>query len=251
MMESNPLWSDRIMVRAYAADFSARWKPTAFFQNMQQAAGAHAAQLGYDFLSMRARDEVWVLSRVKIEWDAFPVTGDEVEIVTWPHGIEQKIFYRREFEFFSGGSRLARATSAWLLISPSARRIVPPQMRSITLPDGGRRALDETLEKILPPADLSLCGTRTAAFSDVDVMGHVNNARYIEWICDIYPLEHYQSRRLSALQINYNKEVLPGETVELLRGTDPADPACDVLVGLKADGERAFEARLTWRKKDD
>ncbi len=251
MMEPDPIWSGCTTVRAFEADFSARWKPTAFFQNMQQAAATHAAALGYDFLSMQARDEVWVLSRLKIEWDVFPLTGDEVKVITWPHGIEQKIFYRREFEFFNGSSRLARATSAWLLISPSARRIVPPQMRSIALPDGGRRALDETLEKILPPQDLTLCSTRTAAFSDVDVMGHVNNARYIEWICDCYPLEHYRHHHLASLHINYSKEVLPGETVELRRGTDPANPVCDVLVGVKADGERAFEARVGWRKKDD
>ena len=60
-----------------------------------------------------------------------------------------------------------------------------------------------------------------ADYSAVDLMGHVNNTRYVEWICNCFPQEKYQQEQIAWLQINYNNEVRPNEIVQL--GIQPVE----------------------------
>ncbi|RPJ43193.1 MAG: acyl-ACP thioesterase, partial [Chloroflexi bacterium] len=100
-----------------------------------------------------------------------------------------------------------------------------------------------------PPAeDLSECFSLRAGYSTVDIMGHVNNARYVEWISDCFSIDEYQARRPAWLQINYLNEVKPGETVTLLRGERGEQPGCWYITGMnQVSGAKAFEAEFLWQ----
>ncbi len=53
------------------------------------------------------------------------------------------------------------------------------------------------------------------AYSDIDVNQHVNNARYIAWAMDAIPEEVVNDRPVSEVSINFIKEAIPGEVVDL------------------------------------
>ncbi|HEX2981581.1 MAG TPA: acyl-ACP thioesterase domain-containing protein, partial [Anaerolineaceae bacterium] len=221
------VWTEETSVRSFETDFAERWKPACFFQAMQEAATHHAAAFGFPYREMLARDMIWVLSRMKIYFHRFPRLHEVVRIETWPKGIQQRLFFMRDFCFTSPeGEPYASATSAWLLIDPQARRILPPRALYGEVPDNaGRSVIEETLEKIQPPEGMTERLRRQAGFSAVDLMGHVNNARYIEWIADLFPLDSYRERDLAWLQINYINEVRPGEEVVLAAECSDSDPA--------------------------
>ena len=81
----------------------------------------------------------------------------------------------------------------------------------------------------------------------MDLLGHVNNSRYIEWLCDAFPLEVFRERRIEWLQVNYEREVRPGEQAAVLVNPVPADPNLYAVEGRNlVTGERAFEAALRW-----
>jgi len=236
------VWTETTTVRAFETDVHRRWKPACFFQNMQQAATHHAAHLGFDFDSMLAAGRIWILSRVKFIFTDFPLLGETVTIRTWPKGIGQKIFFLRDFEFSGQDERpLAVATTAWILLDPAARRMLLPQTFTGHLPDNrGRFALDEPLEKLAISDDLVERFTVQAGYSAVDVMGHVNNARYVEWACDSLPYGAFSNGPMRWLQINYLNEVRPGERVSLRAGGNGAEWR---VCGQNLDsGQRAYEA---------
>jgi len=58
-------------------------------------------------------------------------------------------------------------------------------------------------------------GSCSALYSDIDFFGHMNNARYIQWIQDATDIEVLTNASQIRFDINYLSEVLPGETVEL------------------------------------
>ena len=119
---------------------------------MQEAAANHAAALGVGYSPMLERDMAWVLSRVKIRFLDLPRMGEEVILRTWPRGVQQKLFFTREFEISAGDGRaLALATTGWVLIQPARRRILPPAALKLELPMRDSGALDELLEKIPSP----------------------------------------------------------------------------------------------------
>ena len=127
-----------------------------------------------------------MLSRFRIHFHAFPKMGETVTLQTWPKGVQQRLFFTRDFTLHDPqGEALAAATSAWLLINPHTRRILLPQALIDRLPDNrGRSALDMDLEKINPPDGLPERGVFEAGYSAVDVLGHANSARYLEWLSD-------------------------------------------------------------------
>jgi acyl-ACP thioesterase len=249
-MEVRTIWTEDVTVKSYETDFQMRWRPGSIFQVMQEAAAHHAAHLGFPYAKMMAENRIWVLSRVKIRFFDLPSQEEGVTIRTWPKGIQQKVFFMRDFELTGpGGQPVAAATSAWILINPAARRMLLPQALPVPVPDnGGLSALDELLERIQLPAGLPECLRTRAGYNAVDQMGHVNNARYIEWISDCFPFEQYAASRLDWLQINYVNEVKPDDLVSVAAGP------CDGLAGEwavqgtnLASSLPAFEAKLGWK----
>ena len=70
------------------------------------------------------------------------------------------------------------------------------------------------LTKILVPDNLEKLGERKILYSDIDGNGHMNNARYGSFVMDFLPSE-YQNKSWSDFRINYNKEAVLGEMIEL------------------------------------
>jgi acyl-ACP thioesterase len=199
---------------------------------------------------MYAQNLFWVHSRMKIKFFDFPRVGDSVRIRTWPKTIQQKLFFIRDFEMLTeNGEKLAAATSAWLIINATTRRMVPPQSLDLKLPTLSERVgLDEPLERLGMAHDGEERLRVRAGYSAVDMLGHVNNSRYVEWICDAFPMETFRQRKLDWLQINYDHEIRPGEEVSVLANPGESDSGMWALEGLnRSNDTRAFESALHWQ----
>lgn len=246
-MVPQKIWFEDVQVRATETDFRSLWKLSSIFAAMVEAAAHHAENLGYGYEDMLARDLVWILSRLKIRVYGFPRMNEKVTVQTWPKGLQQKIFFMRDTHVLDGsGRKYASATSAFLLVNPSLRRMAPPQALPGTLPDNsGLHALDEPLEKLAAVENLEEMFTARAGYSAVDLVGHVNNTRYIDWISDCFSFAEHQARQLSEMQINFINEVKPGEEVVLLRGRHPGEAGAWYVTGNNlTTGVKAFEAQI-------
>jgi acyl-ACP thioesterase len=250
-MAENTIRTELATIQSSQADFQNRLKLSSFFTLMQDMASNHADALGVGYDALLRQDMAWVLSRKKIQFFDFPRMGETVTLKTWPKGLQQKLFFMRDHEMTGAdGRRLAAATSAYVLINARTRRIVMPAALDLNIPDnGGLSAINETLEKIpAAPEGLRECQTIHAAYSAVDVIGHVNNSRYVEWISDCFSMEEHRANRPAWLQINFLNEVLPGERVILHRGARGENPGAWYLSGTNAaSGTKAFEAELHWQ----
>jgi medium-chain acyl-[acyl-carrier-protein] hydrolase len=242
------IWTEEFSIRNFEADFQQRWKPSSIFQTLTEAASRHAASLGFDNLGMLADGKIWVLSRLKIHINTFPVIGQCVTLRTWPKDIFQKLFFRRDFELFDeSGQQMAAATSYWLLIDTQTRRLLKPEALGRDLPHHpDLHALTEPVEKINPPEGLPVRHVVTAGYSTIDLMGHVNNSRYVDWVTDCFNMEDFRRQRIAWIQVNYSSEVQPEEQVSITADAAKDDPDQWLFEGKHADGTRAFEAALKW-----
>lgn len=243
------IWDEQTTVRSADTDFLQRWKLSGFFAAMQEVASHHAAHLGYDYRDMLERDTVWVLSRAKVRFHAFPQMGETVHLQTWPKGLQQKIFFMRDFFIIGAdGHKLADASLAYVLINTRLRRVLPPSALGGAIPDNnGRAAIAEPLEKIPTVERLEEMQAVQANYSAVDLMGHVNNARYIDWISDCFTFDQHRERMPMSIQINYINEVRPGEQVRIFRGSRPDDTSSWYMCGENtSSGSKAFDAEFRW-----
>ncbi len=231
-------------------DFNQEWKPAAIMQHLTEIAGTHAAMLGVGFDVMLSNNLYWIHSRMKIKFLCLPRAGETITIRTWPKTIYRRLLYIRDFELLDGdGQQLIVASSAWVIINATTRRMAPPKSVILNLPEvHDPVGLDEPLEKL----DLAQNGDERlrlrAGYSAVDLVGHVNNSRYVEWICDAFPIEMFKQHKLDWLQINYEHEVLPGEEVAILVNPAGHDSGLWAVEGRNiTGGTRAFEAALRWQ----
>lgn len=241
--------TDRI--NSYDCDINGNWKPAAFFQYMTEAAHKHASRLGVGYPEMIQRNLSWVLTRLKIKFLRFPQIDEVITIRTWPKTIQQKLFFIRDFEIIDSANHLlAQASSAWLIINVNTRRLVPPRSIEFELPElENRHGLNETLEKL----DLEPDGEERlvvhAGYSSVDIVGHTNNSRYVEWVCDDFPITTYQEQQLDWIQVNYIHEVLPGEQVSI-RANQIDNAGTWGIQGINRNNQTvAFESALRWKER--
>jgi len=245
-----PVWTEEIRIKSSETDFQQKWKPAYVLNALLEAAGNHANYHGFGFYGMLDQDIAWVLSRLKIRFFELPGMNEPVVIQTWLKGIQQKIFFMRDFKLTRPDGRpVAVASYAWLMINLKTRRLLNPQSVNMTFPYvNDRIALDEPLEKIGVPDGLPERMTAEANYSTIDALGHVTSTRYVEWVCDCFSLEEYRSRSLDWLQVNYINESKPGERLAITAGPDASDPSKWLVQGTNLNsGQRAFEAALGWK----
>lgn len=250
MKKNEAIYQDAIRVNFFECDFNRNWKPAAFFQHLTETAGLQVNHLGCGFNALAAQDLTWVHARMKIRFFHFPQAGERIYIRTWPKTIQQKLFYIRDFEILqaNSGDRLAAATSAWLMIHIATRKIVPPASLNLNLPElNNLHGLDETLDKLRLTQTGEKRSQITAGYSAVDGLGHVNNSRYVEWICDAIPMDMHRHHRLDWMQVNYNHEVLAGEEIALFVNEPSDDSNPWTVEGSNlSNNTRAFESALYW-----
>ena len=250
LSEDNSIYTETFAVPTYECDAILRWKPSAFLQHMTSAANAHIDLLGEGYQALLDQGLVWVLSRMKFQFLRFPRVEEQITIRTWPKTIQQKLFFIRDYKILSAsGELLAAATSAWLMMNMQTRRLVPPSALQLNLPQNPRQALAEPLEKLLAPANGEERLRLHAGYSAIDVVGHVNNARYIEWVCDAFPTSWHQQHQLAALQINYDREVHPEDEVVVKVAPIDGQPGAFALAGHNlTQNTEAFTAAVSWKE---
>jgi len=249
LSEDNSIYTETLSIPAYECDANLRWKPAAFLQHMTAAANNHIDRLGEGYEALLKRGVVWVLSRIKFQFLRFPRVEEQITICTWPKTIQQKLFFIRDYEILSAsGEVIAAATSAWLMMNMQTRRLVPPSSLQLNLPQNpNRQGLAEPLEKLIMPEESEQKMRIRAAYSAIDVVGHVNNARYLEWICDAFPTEWYAQHQLDTLQINYDREIHPEDEVSIRMAPLDGQPSFYMLSGENlTQGTQAFIAALRW-----
>ncbi|MBP7213590.1 MAG: hypothetical protein KBA03_05095 [Anaerolineaceae bacterium] len=244
---------EKIKMSGNDCDFHGQWKPAAFFRAMGDVALHHSDTVGAGLDDMAAHDCFWVFSRTKIKFIRYPRFNEEITVRTWARKIQQKIFYIREAELLDEQDKfVALTTSAYLVVDMEHRSLVPasrlPWVNFDLTHD--EYAIDEQLDKLILPEGGEEYLRQTIGYSAVDPNGHANNGRYVEAICDSFDFDRYKTQEIDWMQINFDKEVRPKDTVAV---NCVELPEQELFYGLSGNNlsnqSRAFEALVKFRPR--
>ncbi len=214
------VWTEQFTVRTWDVDRNNRLSPASLFNFFQEAAGNHATELGVGKDALLRGNQAWVLSRMTALLYRRPGWGELVTVRTWPRGTE-KLFAIRDYDIIDGlGTTIAQGRSAWLLIDMEKLRPIRPQALTEQLPTNTDiPAISDGAGALIARTNLGAAGSRRAAYSDIDYNGHVNNARYVQWIQDMLDEQILEGTNRFRLDINYLAEIRPQETISLWLGS--------------------------------
>ena len=181
---------------------------------LQEAASLNAETLKFSKSDFEAAGEniSWVLTRMKVRMTEYPRWADRVTVLTFPRG-GRRITAWRDFTIKGHDGRvLGVATTEWMLIDLSSRKVVPIPQSVFALANTEREpvlGLDPWTPRLRFPEGAECAEYRfKAQNSHIDLNGHVNHVHYIEWLME--PLAGIQT---GEIEIVFRSETLAGEEV--------------------------------------
>lgn len=216
-------YTEVLELRSCHCDMGGTWRPSAILEAMQETAAAHSAQCGLDRGTMLKMGVVWILSRTKVEMKRMPSIGEKLHIETYPTTARHLFFPRSHVFRNERGDEIGCANSLWVLLDTQTRRITMDARVLERIPDNrdltSAAGLPATIRPLGGPVQ---AGTITPLYTDLDVNGHVNNTKYLDWCCNALGIKAMEQSCLSRFEVNYDVEIRPDCEVqtELTREAD-------------------------------
>lgn len=238
--------SEEHIITCYEADANQFMRPTAMLDLMQEAANVNASTLGFGYDEMINSNMAWVLSRTHVKFVNTPKWRQEVNLKTWHKGVS-KLFHLRDFILSDKeGNPLVLATTSWLIIDLNTRRLV--RNSALDMSDTAIDAIETPADKVVVPVDIEpeLVRKHPVTWSEVDTNGHVNNVKYAVWALDAVKAEDIKERPLKEMLINYDAEVMPGDTVKISRVRQESEEGITYYITGKVADKQNFAVKLVF-----
>ena len=238
--------SEDHIITCYEADANQFMRPTAMLDLMQEAANVNASTLGFGYDEMINSNMAWVLSRTHVKFVNTPKWRQEVNLKTWHKGVS-KLFHLRDFILSDKeGNPIVLATTSWLIIDLNTRRLV--RNSALAMSDTAMDAIETPADKVVIPVDIEpeLVRKHPVTWSEVDTNGHVNNVKYAVWALDAVKAEDIKERPLKEMLINYDAEVMPGDTVKISRVRQESEEGITYYITGKVADKQNFAVKLVF-----
>lgn len=174
---------------------------------LQLTAAEHAEIGGISFSDMQQFDQAWVLSRMRVEITSLPKWKDTVTVKTWINSLENSRSVRA-MEMYLNGEKIVGCETFWAVFNTKSRR---PELLSLThdhfelFPE--IRATKEGFSKIDINPDKEEVFGKTVILSDLDIVNHVNNVKYLEWCMDLVDENIILKQKIKSFEMNFMKEL--------------------------------------------
>lgn len=208
------VWQEDFKVRSYEMDREARASFQAISNYLMEAAANHAYQLKLSVAHLKERYLTWVLSRLHIRIDQYPLWQEKIWIETWPSKLEE-LYALRDFRIINNKDKvIGVATSSWMLIDIRTRRPIrmPDFMDGYANEEKGR-ALIDPFDKLPALQKIDYEKQFNVRLSDLDINQHVNFINYIEWAIETVPENVWKAYQLGYMQISFRAESNYGDRI--------------------------------------
>ena len=241
-------YSETFQVRATDCDRFRRIRPDMLFIQMQEGGEHHAYRLGVGYDAMMRRGLFFALARVHLSVSRAPRCGETVVHTTWP-GNSNRFFCPRFHTFtLEDGTPLASAGALWVMLDTVNRKIVSPKAVDLGFPDNSD--IPDPVSLPMRPPAMSAGGeaiSRRPVYSEFDINGHVNNTKYIAWLCDALGNQTMEGMYIGDLTASYEKEIR--EEIPLTLSLHNEDGAFSFLVSSE-EGGKHFAASGMLRREE-
>ena len=241
-----PIYERNFAVTAADTDRHGRLKPSHILMMLQEVAGDHSALLGTDRDSLMRKDLFWAVIRHRVQITRLPGSGEKLTVQTWPMPTTRTAYPRSTVAYDAEGRECFRGISLWVLMDAQSRAMVLPGKSGVTV-SGMLTGSELAVPGSMALQNAGQKAERIVRYTDLDVNGHMNNCRYLDWVADTLPGSFHGAHAVSEFTVNYLSEAREGENLELhYQLTDGPCLGVDALrSGEMSPGHaRVFSARV-------
>ena len=213
-----------------------------------QVSGMQSIELGVsDKVILEDYNLVWIITEYDIEVVRLPRFAEEITIETEALSYNRLFCYRRFTIYDEAGQELIHMMATFVLMDRDSRKVhaVEPEIVAPYQSDFDKKLIrGPKYESLEEPFSKDY----HVRFYDLDMNGHVNNSKYLDWIFEVMGADFLTQYIPKKINLKYVKEVRPGGVI-----TSAVE-----RTGLKSkheitsDGATNAQAIITWQeiKKD-
>ena len=244
-----PLYTRNFRINNASTDRYGRAKASYLLDILQEVAGDHSALLGTDRQALTDRNLFWAVIRHRVQISRYPGPGETLRVETWPMPTTRTAYPRSTIAYDEKGQEVFRAISLWVLMDRDSRAMILPGRSGVEVA-GQLRGCELASPGSIVPREFAENVSRQVHFSDLDVNGHMNNCRYLDWVTDLLPSSFHQTHSLGEFTICYLSEIREDEELllswELSDGRELTVEASRPTPGAKDGKTRVFSARMLY-----
>ena len=233
-------YEDTAVVENADADCHSLLKPSALLRYVEQVTAVHARKFGMDDQFFEDHGVAFLVGKQALRFNRVPCRGETLTLCSRSEKCLRGSIKRITTLTDEAGQEVAMVDSRWIMSSLEDGHI-------LRQPDWTKEGYwNDTVEGELPLLlhkrrdNLTSAGVVTARYSQCDLHYHINNAFYLDIVCDALPQEIMRNNVVKFASINYHREVRMGQQVEIFY--TPSDEGWYFIA--KHEGKTAFECYL-------
>ena len=213
-----------------------------------QVSGMQSIELGVsDKTILEDYNLVWIITDYDIEVVRLPRFAEEITIETEALSYNRLFCYRRFTIYDEAGQDLIHMMATFVLMDRDSRKVhaVEPEIVAPYQSDFDKKLIRgpkyESLEE-------PISKDYHVRFYDLDMNGHVNNSKYLDWIFEVMGADFLTQYIPKKINLKYVKEVRPGGVI-----TSAVErTGLESKHKITSDGATNAQAIITWQeiKKD-
>ncbi len=241
-------YSKSFKVQFSETDFTFKLKLYALINKMQETSSLHAEKLGIGYDALEEHNLAWIISKYQIYIDSYPKWDDTVILETWPSG-KDKLFAMRSFAIYNQDKeKIGNIHSAYVLVDAKTGRPQRTSALPVEYPAMPKEEMHKFLRFRIPKDEPIYTSKRKVHYTDLDINMHMNNACYVQWIEDCFPLDQHKNKTIKDLQVNFTSSAIIGEEViiSVYKDTEYVNKFY-ILGEEKKQGREIFKASIRWQ----
>ncbi|MBM7637069.1 acyl-ACP thioesterase domain-containing protein [Streptococcus saliviloxodontae] len=208
---------------------------------------------GQQSLSLGVSDEdifdqyhlVWVITEYDVQIERMPRYGEDIIIETEADSYNRLFCYRYFRIFDQEGNQLLSIFCHFVLIDFDTRKVaqVPDDLVAPYEATKIKKLIRGQKYRDLQEAKETFYHVR---YFDLDMNGHVNNGKYLEWMYDVLDIDFLRQHSPKSIHLKYVKEIHYGGDIYSRVEQEGVISRHDIT----SNGELNAQAIIEWEKKD-
>ena len=213
-----------------------------------QVSGMQSIELGVsDKTILEDYNLVWIITDYDIEVVRLPRFAEEITIETEALSYNRLFCYRRFTIYDEAGQDLIHMMATFVLMDRDSRKVhaVEPEIVAPYQSDFDKKLIrGPKYESLNEPISKDY----HVRFYDLDMNGHVNNSKYLDWIFEVMGADFLTQYIPKKINLKYVKEVRPGGVITSAVERSGLESKHEII----SDGATNAQAIITWQeiKKD-
>lgn len=187
---------------------------------------------------------IWIVTDYDMTITRLPALSEHLRLETEALSYNRLFCYRRFSIFDEDHQEIVQLIATFALIDFDERKLQ-------TVPEDLIKVYEATKSKKLlrgpkyHSIETPMCQSYQVSYFDLDLNGHVNNSRYLEWLYANFDLDFLRQHYPKKLHLHFNKEVYYGQAVE----------SCLVLDNnlsrheIRVNGQVHAQAQIEWKER--